>query len=49
MVVGPHVPKIGPFDFRFIETATLIEIMGRIGVLFLLFYLGKQVEETQDS
>ena len=40
MVVGPHAPKIGPFDFRFIESATLIEIMGRIGVLFLLFYLG---------
>ena len=40
MVVGPHAPKIGPFDFRFIESGTLIEIMGRIGVLFLLFYLG---------
>jgi CPA2 family monovalent cation:H+ antiporter-2 len=40
MVVGPHAPKIGPLDFRFIESATLIEIMGRIGVLFLLFYLG---------
>jgi K+:H+ antiporter subunit KhtU len=40
MVVGPHAPKIGPFDFRFIESGTLIEIMGRIGILFLLFYLG---------
>jgi CPA2 family monovalent cation:H+ antiporter-2 len=40
MVVGPHAPKIGPLDFRFIESGTLIEIMGRIGVLFLLFYLG---------
>ena len=40
MAVGPHAPKIGPLDFRFIESAQLIEFMGRIGVLFLLFYLG---------
>ena len=40
MAVGPHAPKIGPFDFRFIESASLIEFMGRVGVLFLLFYLG---------
>jgi len=40
MAVGPHAPKIGPLDFRFIESAPLIEFMGRIGVLFLLFYLG---------
>jgi CPA2 family monovalent cation:H+ antiporter-2 len=40
MAVGPHAPQIGVFDFRFIETASLIEYMGRIGVLFLLFYLG---------
>jgi CPA2 family monovalent cation:H+ antiporter-2 len=40
MVVGPHAPKIGPLDFRFIGSAPLIEFMGRVGVLFLLFYLG---------
>lgn len=40
MAVGPHAPRIGVFDFRFIETAPLIEFMGRVGVLFLLFYLG---------
>jgi CPA2 family monovalent cation:H+ antiporter-2 len=40
MAVGPHAPKIGPLDFRFIESAPLIEFMGRVGVLFLLFYLG---------
>ena len=40
MIVGPHAPKIGPFDFRFIESSDLIEFMGRVGVLFLLFYLG---------
>lgn len=40
MAVGPHAPKIGPLDFRFIESAPLIEFLGRVGVLFLLFYLG---------
>jgi CPA2 family monovalent cation:H+ antiporter-2 len=40
MAVGPHAPQIGVFDFRFIETGPLITYMGRIGVLFLLFYLG---------
>lgn len=40
MIVGPHAPKIGRFDFRFIESAEIIELLGRIGVLFLLFYLG---------
>ena len=40
MAVGPHAPHIGVFDFRFIESAPLIDFMGRAGVLFLLFYLG---------
>ncbi|OPY57920.1 MAG: K(+)/H(+) antiporter YhaU [Pelotomaculum sp. PtaU1.Bin035] len=40
MVVGPHAPHIGVLDFRFIESASLIDFMGRLGVLFLLFYLG---------
>jgi len=40
MVVGPHAPHIGVFDFRFIESAPLIDFMGRLGVLFLLFHLG---------
>jgi K+:H+ antiporter subunit KhtU len=40
IAVGPHAPKIGALDFRFIQTAPLIEFMGRAGVLFLLFYLG---------
>jgi CPA2 family monovalent cation:H+ antiporter-2 len=40
MAVGPHAPQIGVFDFRFISSAPLIEFMGRVGVLFLLFYLG---------
>ncbi|WP_424768673.1 cation:proton antiporter [Paenibacillus sp. sgz302251] len=40
MAVGPHAPHVGILDFRFIESAELIEFMGRLGVLFLLFYLG---------
>ncbi|MEK3731291.1 cation:proton antiporter [Paenibacillus sp. FSL M8-0334] len=40
MAVGPHAPHFGPFDFRFIESAPFIDFLGRIGVLFLLFYLG---------
>lgn len=40
MAVGPHAPQIGVLDFRFISSAPLIEFMGRVGVLFLLFYLG---------
>lgn len=40
MAVGPHAPQIGVFDFRFISSAPLIEFMGRVGILFLLFYLG---------
>lgn len=40
MAVGPHAMQWWHLDFRFIESAPLIEFMGRIGVLFLLFYLG---------
>src|SRR3712207_3475439 len=47
MVVGPHAPQFGVLDFRFIETAPLISFMGRIGVLFLLFYLGLESSVTR--
>lgn len=40
MIVGPHAPHFGYVDLRFIESKELIDFMGRIGVLFLLFYLG---------
>jgi Kef-type K+ transport systems, membrane components len=40
MAVGPHAFHWGAFDLRFIHSAELIDVMGRIGVLFLLFYLG---------
>ncbi|UVI30869.1 cation:proton antiporter [Paenibacillus spongiae] len=40
MAVGPHAIQWWHIDLRFIESAPLIEFMGRIGVLFLLFYLG---------
>jgi len=47
MIVGPHAPQIGVFDFRFIETGTLITFMGQMGVLFLLFYLGLEANLTR--
>lgn len=40
MVVGPHAPHFGVIDLRFIESEEIISFLGRIGVLFLLFYLG---------
>jgi monovalent cation:H+ antiporter-2, CPA2 family len=47
MAVGPHAPQIGVFDLRFIETESLIAFMGRLGVLFLLFYLGLESSVTR--
>ncbi|HWN07937.1 MAG TPA: cation:proton antiporter [Pyrinomonadaceae bacterium] len=47
MVVGPHAPQFSVFDFRFIESAPLIAFMGRMGVLFLLFYLGLESNVTR--
>ena len=47
MIVGPHAPQIGVFDFRFIETGTLITFMGQLGVLFLLFYLGLEANVSR--
>ena len=37
MLVGDHMPKWGIFDFSFSESHEIIEFLGRIGVLFLLF------------
>jgi CPA2 family monovalent cation:H+ antiporter-2 len=47
IAVGPHAPQWSVFDFRFIETDTLIAFMGRFGVLFLLFYLGLEANLTR--
>jgi len=40
LAMGPHMPHIGIVDLRFIECASLIDFMGQLGVLFLMFYLG---------
>ena len=40
MLVGPHAPQAGIIDLTFIESREVIEFSGRMGVLFLLFYLG---------
>ena len=38
--LGHTRQRLARLTFRFIESAPLIEFMGRVGVLFLLFYLG---------
>ncbi|SFG64012.1 potassium/proton antiporter membrane subunit, CPA2 family [Desulfotomaculum arcticum] len=40
LAVGPHMPQLGMIDLRFIKSASLIDFMGRLGVLYLMFYLG---------
>lgn len=40
MLVGDHAPTWGIIDLKFSESREIIEFLGRIGVLFLLFYLG---------
>lgn len=40
LAVGPHLPKAGLLNFQFVQSGPLLEFMGRIGILFLLFYLG---------
>ncbi|MDU4962094.1 MAG: cation:proton antiporter [Sporomusaceae bacterium] len=47
MAVGPHAPHYGIFDFRFTESTVFIDFMGRLGVLFLLFYLGLEFSVTR--
>lgn len=47
MLVGPHAPEIGVFDFRFEKSTPFINFMGRVGVLFLLFYLGLESNLTR--
>ncbi len=47
MAVGPHAPYFGVIDFRFIESSVFINFMGRLGVLFLLFYLGLEFSVTR--
>lgn len=40
MLLGEHAPQIGPIDLKFTESKPFLDFMGRLGVLFLLFYLG---------
>jgi CPA2 family monovalent cation:H+ antiporter-2 len=40
MLVGPHGLEIGGFSLQLIQHDTVIELLSRLGVLFLLFYLG---------
>lgn len=47
MAVGPHAPHYGILDFRFLESTVFIDFLGRLGVLFLLFYLGLEFSVTR--
>ncbi|WP_027630151.1 cation:proton antiporter [Ruminiclostridium cellobioparum] len=47
MAVGPHAPSFGIIDLKFIESSSFINFMGRLGVLFLLFYLGLEFSVTR--
>lgn len=40
MFLGQHGPSLGPIDLSFSQSWPFIDFMGRLGVLFLLFYLG---------
>ena len=40
MLVGPHAPELGFIDLTFVESREVISFLGRVGVLFLLFYVG---------
>lgn len=40
MLLGPYAPVIGIFDFTFAASQEVIDFLGKMGVLFLLFYLG---------
>ncbi len=40
LAVGPHMPQFWIMDLSFIKSASLIEFMGQLGVLYLMFYLG---------
>ncbi|OUM93637.1 MAG: potassium transporter [Thermobacillus sp. ZCTH02-B1] len=40
MLVGPHAPELGFIDLTFVGSQEVISFLGKIGVLFLLFYVG---------
>lgn len=40
MLLGQNAPDLGLIDLQFKESKPFIDFMGRLGVLFLLFYLG---------
>ncbi|MCQ2008731.1 cation:proton antiporter [Sporolactobacillus sp. STSJ-5] len=47
MIVGPHAPHFWVINLKFIHSAELIEFLGRIGILFLLFYLGLEFSTSK--
>lgn len=47
MAMGQHAPQIWIFDFGFVQSFVFLEFLGRLGVLFLLFYLGLEFSVTR--
>ncbi|SFG91576.1 cation:proton antiporter [Sporolactobacillus nakayamae] len=47
MIVGPHAPQFWIVNLKFIHSAELIAFLGRIGILFLLFYLGLEFSTSK--
>lgn len=42
MSAGPHIATFDNVDLRFIQSAPLITCMGRLGIQYLLLYLGPE-------
>jgi len=40
MLLGPHAPELGRISFKIISDNDSIELLSRLGVLMMLFYLG---------
>jgi len=40
MLVGPHAPDLGTVSLKVISDTESIELLSRLGVLLMLFYLG---------
>ncbi|MCL0052371.1 cation:proton antiporter [Peptococcaceae bacterium] len=40
MLVGPHAPEVAGFDFSLVNNNEIVELLSRLGILLMLFYLG---------
>ncbi|MEW6574279.1 MAG: cation:proton antiporter [Bacillota bacterium] len=47
IMIGPHAPHGAWFDLRLVEHTESIQMMSRLGILLLLFYLGLEFSATR--